>query len=131
MREVAGRETTRFLAPGLYPWWVAGVGFSSLLLPLAVSAVLPQSGIVASWFFALGSAIVFLSCLDSQGSFRPWRMVAAIALLVLIYKFLPSPRPTLPPRLVLGMLTAALLFYYGLAGAIGVFIGRAVKHEQP
>jgi uncharacterized BrkB/YihY/UPF0761 family membrane protein len=58
-------------------------------------------------------------------------MVAAIALLMLIYRFLPPPRPALPPRLVLAMLAAALLFYYGLAGAIGVFIGRAVKQEQP
>ena len=125
------KQSPGFLGPGMYPWWAAGVGVASVLVATAAGLLLPQFKTSVAWFFiAIGGGAVFLCAFDSQGVFRPWRMVFSIAIVLVVYRFLPLARPSLPPRVILVLCVSVILFVYLAAGGLGVAIGNVVQSRR-
>jgi peptidoglycan/LPS O-acetylase OafA/YrhL len=124
-------KTRVLFEPGQLRWWAGGVITAAVFLALTVPFVLPKLTNASLWFLALGSAACFLSCFDYGGNFRPLRFVVVAFMLVAMYPFMPSVHTTFPPKLVLVLIVAVVLFVYTAAGVLGVAIGKAWTSDRP
>jgi hypothetical protein len=121
-------ENDGFIEPGLYGWWARGILVATVVVGLAGS-LLFRKAVPTAIFVAVAMAAVMLGAFDSRGRFRWWGLVLTAGGAGILYR--AWFHQELPPRLLLGLGIAFLLFLYAAGGAIGTVIGKARSRGSP
>ncbi len=100
---------------------------AAVVVGLAGCLLFPKAATTAL-FVAAAMAVVMLGTFNTRGRLRWWGLLLAAGGAGILYRMWFHKE--LPPRLVLGLGIAVLLFIYAAGGAIGAEIGKARRRNS-